>query len=363
MRLLLRAAVHPDPDVAQRAWDTLVADAGGAEGVLAWVDAGVGQRLLPALAERHQLLELPQVVAERSRARLIESWGLNERLLALAEPAVRALVTAGVDPVGLKGVALLGDVVVRHASRPLGDLDLLVAPRDVPAALAVLADAGWRTGSTSRRFLRLATHAVNLGHDAVPGPSLDLHWRAASPLTSAPRRRIPVAGLEDLPTEHPLQSTGLRRPRPEHLVLQLAVNGLKPDTPSPHWIADLGLLLLRRPDLDWDLVRRIAVDEGVATQVRIALRVVADVLDVRAPASHRLRPARAADVRHEQLRAVAPLDLVDLAGVGGPRAAWRRLVRYSRIRRRGAVALARKLAVIGLLWVERRMPRAPLPRR
>jgi hypothetical protein len=363
MRLLLRAAVHADADVALRAWDTLVSDAGSADGVIAWADAGVGQRLLPALAERTELLELPLTVTQRLRARRVEAWGLNERLLMLSEPSIRSLVEAGVRTLGLKGVALLGDVIPRHATRPLGDLDLLVAPGDVRAALGILADAGWTTGMAPRRLLTLATHAVNLGLMTTPGPSLDLHWRAASTLSPSARRQRRSMGVEDLPPGHPLAATGLRRPRPEHLVLQIAVNGLKPDTPSPHWIADLGLLLRRRSDLDGDLLRHLSIEEGVDVQVRVALRIVADVLDVHGPPSHRPRALRAADERHELRRAVAPLDLVELTGRRGPQASWQRLVRYTRVRRRGAASLMRSLAVTALLLLERRVRRAPRPRR
>ncbi len=336
--LLLRAAHHADGAVALAAWDTLVRDAGGSLEVVRWANRGAERRLLPALGDRAEELELPAEVVRACRDAYAEAWGLNERLLALVEPGVEALVEAEIPTVALKGLALLGDMVPSHALRPIGDVDLLVPRTRAVEALAVLAGVGWRGPRRHGPWWLAGRHAVNLGTTVV-GPSIDLHWR---PSRSVPHRAWrqpwPAADLDPVPTGHPFAGSGLLRARPARLLVQIASHGIQADNPTlSHWIADLGAILRANPDLRGGDVAHIAAEDRLSLEVQAALRVTSEVLGVEPPFSSRVLdpPTRAAE-RDEVGRWRAAADLQALDRVPGVRAAGRRFLlagRHQTLRR------------------------------
>lgn len=123
--------------------------------------------------------ELPARVAaflDDVRARNAER---NQRLWRLLDDATAALATAGIAPVLLKGAALRAGLP-RDApfDRLLSDIDLLVAPGEVEAALAALSGAGF---AIAARYPGAAVHVVaELGRPQDPG-FIDLHQRAPGP--------------------------------------------------------------------------------------------------------------------------------------------------------------------------------------
>lgn len=329
--LLLQAAFHQDADVAQRAWDTLVADAGGASEVMVWACRGAEQRLLPALGRRAELLELPAEVSRTCRDLTVESWGLNERLLIVVRPAIERLLDAGVPLAALKGVALIGDAYPQHRLRPIGDVDLLVPRSQVSRALRVLANEGWSDPESDRPMRRVARHAVNLG-GAHGGASIDLHWR---PLVATPhriwRQPWPHRELEPLPAEHPLADTGLQRPTAARLLVLVTAHGLEWNNPSSHWLADVTQLLLAHPDLDGHEVARVAAQDRLSLQVREGLRMARDLLGAPVPFPLRLLdPPSPAAERDERGRWEARAQARALTDRPGLLAALRRFVHYGR---------------------------------
>ena len=289
--LLLQAALHEDLERATAAWDRLVADAGGPDGVLRWADAGAGRRLLPQLGQRAEVLELPARVATACRDATVEAWGLNERLLALVAPVLTDLIAAGVPVVALKGLALLGDVHPLHRLRPLGDVDLLVPRRALGRTLAVLADHGWASHDLDEPFLRTTRPGLNLG-GPLAGPSIDVHWRAGVLVPHRPLRQPwPAADLEPVPPGHPLHGTGLLRAVPERLLVQVAAHGMGWTANSPHWLGDLALILRTHPAADAARVQRIAEADATLTTVLTAVRACRDLLGVAAPVLAAARPS------------------------------------------------------------------------
>ena len=87
---------------------------------------------------------IPSSVAERLGAYFDRNrfriMGLTAELLALA----KKFDSAGVRAVWLKGPALASAVYGNVALRPAGDLDVLVDPGGVPAALEILKNRGYR---------------------------------------------------------------------------------------------------------------------------------------------------------------------------------------------------------------------------
>lgn len=334
--LLLQGAFHRDPAMAGAAWSRLLQVSGGGPAVVEWANRGPERRLLPALWARRDLLALPPEVDEECRDVLAEAWGLNTRLLAAVRPAVVALVEAGVPVVALKGLALLGDVYPDQALRPIGDVDLLVPRRLALRALELLKAAGWHGPSPYPPFWLAGRHAINLG-SSLPGPSIDLHWRASG---SVPHRAWqqpwPEADLEELPAMHPFAGLGVRRAVTERLLVQVAAHGMQLENADlSHWIADLDRMLASDRGLDGERVARIAAEDGLVLEVLAALRACEDVLGTPTPFDLRLLepPSRRA-VQQARARREAAARTRQMAQQSGSVA---KLLRFGLYIRRGTL--------------------------
>lgn len=102
----------------------------------------------------------------------------NARLWRQLTEATRALNAAGVEPVLLKGAAIMAPHSHRPFDRLMSDLDLLVPPARIPDALAALQATGFQV---ARRQHGPAVHAVaELGRPHDVG-YIDLHQRAPGP--------------------------------------------------------------------------------------------------------------------------------------------------------------------------------------
>jgi len=208
----------------------------------------------------------------------------------------------------LKGLALLGDVYPQHPLRPLGDVDVWVPAARGFDALAIAADLGWRPphGPATAQpgpFLRVRSHAATLC-GPIPGPTIDLHWR---PVKVSPLRALgrswPAELLEQVPAAHPLSASGLRRPRAELLLVQLAAHGVRPDNVKiVHWVVDLHRLMREHPAMDVALIVRLAHDLDVRLHVQAGLRTVTELLGVALPAALSGAPAHLGDCRPSRAR-------------------------------------------------------------
>lgn len=138
-------------------------------------------RVLPLLHRHLARLDLPADLTEHVRRQ-----GEASRLEALlaARELVRALAVlraAGVSVLVVKGLALAQVAYGDLAARGTGDLDLLVAPKDVGAAFEALREGGWRAGDGPlpgdgrpwRYGLRVGYERCLVGDRSV----VDLHWR------------------------------------------------------------------------------------------------------------------------------------------------------------------------------------------
>ncbi|HEX6886291.1 MAG TPA: nucleotidyltransferase family protein [Planctomycetota bacterium] len=153
-------------------WDgALVAlEAHGVLGLAARNLAAAGARLPAAAAER--LATRARAMAARERA-FVE---LMVRILAAAR-------AAGVRVTLLKGAALVPDLYPPGGLRAQGDLDLLVAPRDLPALLAAARTAGLAPprGAFPGWWYRLAHyHRKLVPCDGTP-LEVELHWHLHAP--------------------------------------------------------------------------------------------------------------------------------------------------------------------------------------
>ncbi len=126
----------------------------------------------------------------------------NDNLLLLArlEQALDLLAAHGVTPLALKGADTLGRFYAGFDQRMLVDVDLLVRPEELQAALAALEEGGWESPPEPER-----THWIRGSHHLPlegPGPvpvDFELHWN----LVQEGRYTLRVEDLFDraVPTE------------------------------------------------------------------------------------------------------------------------------------------------------------------
>ena len=154
--------------------------------------------------EQIQQLPAPLAVAIASTQR--RSIPASLKLAGACLTACRALEKAGIPVLPLKGQALswqiYGAIGVRHS----GDIDLLVDPADVPAAIEVMQDTGYQStlplpSSPLHWRERMRTvHHLNF-RDRDNG-GLELHWR------TDPLRRTSLPALSRLLPELTLMADG-----------------------------------------------------------------------------------------------------------------------------------------------------------
>ncbi len=202
-----------------------------------------------------------------------------ERLLAL-------LARAGVEVMLLKGAALRRTVYRESAERPMGDLDLLVAPGGMDAALEVLSAAGYELPPErlTRAYQEHHFHAV-LKH---PGGFLvELHWalsRRESPF------QLDAVRFRQRAVDCPLSRGSVSRiPCPEDLLLHMASQNLEDDFSRLRRFVDLDRLIARYPALDWDQVVGQARSGGLVHVLSYSLGLTHRLLDTPIPPAVRGR--------------------------------------------------------------------------
>ncbi len=198
---------------------------------------------------------------------------LREAHATLAVPAAAAAVieplnAAGLKPMVLKGLALVGRYPA-PGLRPMDDIDLLL-PRDlIGHALNALVGAGWE------RMSHLDPdpgYDIALRHTSAPGVPLELHYELArwQERTSgigakrlwASRTPIEVFGhtVWGLPSELELISLIAHASKRFHLFSRLL------------WVVDF-TIVAEEPGLDWENVARVATEARLRVPVAIGLRL------------------------------------------------------------------------------------------
>jgi hypothetical protein len=242
-RLLLRAALL-GPEAAREALEAWTAAVDIED-----IDMG-SYRLLPLLylnLKRHGI-EHPHEGRLKGNYRL--AWYQNRIGLHHLSVALGALSSAGIETMALKGAALLAAGYCDPGARPMGDIDLLVRPRDVRTAVRALEAEGWSAGTAGGKRLprTLSTfHAMPLRH---PGRrEVDLHWFAIAECRSP--------GIDDAfwAASQPVTVEGAatRALAPADQLLHVLAHGARWDpVPAVRWASDaMAVLSARGARIDW----------------------------------------------------------------------------------------------------------------
>jgi hypothetical protein len=269
--LLLRAALE-DGATARRAFDE-------------WIARGCARdpsrlpapdrRLLPLVAASlraaggsHPYLAECEEWARGAGARV-------RRLLGVAAGAIAELAGAGLPALALKGVPLVLGYYASPGLRLMTDVDLMVRPADLPRALEALRGAGWRERPIPPPFLpwlcaleleregaKLDLHQYLSEHGSTPAAERGL-WARARPLR--------VLGADCL------------APSPADLLAQVCLGALKfGHDRNSRWVIDAARIV-RRGDVDWEVLVEDARLRRAALPLREALSYLAERFAVAVP--------------------------------------------------------------------------------
>jgi len=119
----------------------------------------------------------------------------HERIGALLERIDAAVRERRIGCVALKGSALRALGIYRPAERPMADVDLLVAPEDLPRTAAAVADLGYVEAGSSQRhriFEPRQKHVLRLAGEHADNPlRIELHTTVTEEL---PVRSVDITG-------------------------------------------------------------------------------------------------------------------------------------------------------------------------
>ncbi|MFQ5456838.1 MAG: nucleotidyltransferase family protein [Myxococcota bacterium] len=212
--------------------------------------------LLHASLDRWGLLEV--LAREATPFGNARGATLRQNILYLAELGriTEALSAAGVRAVLLKGAAFLGDLYDHPGDRPMSDLDLLVTPLEVAAALRILESLGYAPLRPGLGAALLRTnHEIEFARRLPDGTVLyvELHWRLipAESLVAGPARE-PAVFRE---RSRPCAGAGVRADvlSPEDALVFSAIHLQRHAYSRAIWFVDLALLIRRHP-IDWRAV-------------------------------------------------------------------------------------------------------------
>ncbi len=224
--------------------------------------------------------ELERLASRGGLAPPLEPWRAALRavaannMAALAELAtLRAMLRRqGSQTIVLKGAALLHDGYREHVGlRPLGDVDLLVRPADLPAVSAWLMDGGYRPFAPSSTFFSRGVVSFDL-HTEIVGSSWVGRKARAFRLDPAALWREATPLERDDPSALVLS--------PVHQQLHLVVHALKHSYSRLIWLVDLALVLR---DASWDFLLAEARAAGALRPLAYALGVLDALLGLAPP--------------------------------------------------------------------------------
>jgi hypothetical protein len=240
------------------------------------------------LVQRHlareagDLCPAPVLESMTSTARAIAA--LNMMLAAELAELLPDLERASCGPVVIKGPALAVAVYGDLASRPFGDVDIVVEPWTRDRACDLLESRGYvPTPAVPPRWQgawRRSTHEQLFKKEDSP-LLVDLHWGLTARGYSYSMR------LAEARSRLERVHTGAGEAwtlGPEDTLLFLCVHGTKHNWAVLSWLVDLAELVRGQPGLDWDEVLLWSRRPGRRRPVQLGLHLAHRVLEAPVPA-------------------------------------------------------------------------------
>ena len=212
---------------------------------------------------------VPVDVAERLRLGFEGAARTNLALTAELLRILERFEANSIIAIPLKGPALAAYLHGNVALRQSIDLDILVAPQDVPVARQLLLAEGYEMTLRLNRaqesaHLRSDCNLAFVGRDRTC--VVELHWQIvpryyAVPLDTAAfwtRLGSVVLGQRSVPMLSP-----------EDLLLVLCIHGTKHSWERLSWVGDVAALIRRCREMDWELAVHRAQEVGAARILRL----------------------------------------------------------------------------------------------
>ena len=239
------------------------------------------------LLHRHLLAAgnrpVPAEVRDALRKRQAASTQAGLLLTAALVEALRALAAAGIEPIPFKGPLLAAAVYGDLGLRPFRDVDILVRPSELPAAVDVLRRIGWSVApGQGAPATRLRCAWVSDLLLARGNTLLELHWRLTQPYFGIADT---LDDLRDDLVEAALAGHVARTLSPTTLLLYLCVHGATHRWCRLEWICDVAEMLRRDPRIDWDCLSHRARAIGAARMLGLGAFLAADLLGAPLPAA------------------------------------------------------------------------------
>lgn len=210
----------------------------------------------------------------------------------VAQPALQALEDAGVEFALLNGIALAWTVYPEAALRHCHDIDLLMRPEALPAAIAAVERAGFVECAPDESRPVAAVRRVH-----ASGLPLELH------VTLFPERYYSLPGTEVMARAraHTIWGRTVRTLTPDDQLLHvLGLAACTPQREGLRWVCDAHALIRSGQAMDWDQFVSYAVRARLTVPISILVTFLADAM--RLPV-----PLATLDVLREHATAASPL--------------------------------------------------------
>lgn len=213
----------------------------------------------------------------RQRRDLERLW--DAHLRDTLGPILRAMSDAGLPTIALKGPLLAERLYDDPSTRRSSDLDLLVAPGDLPEALRVLERFDYRTEQgASAGYHRQFRHHWELS--CPHRPLLELHFRLYVGFGAHVEAGDFFERARAYETQGRVRCFILDR---EDEFLYLCLHAAGHDFSRLGWLYDLKLYLQREPLLDWRRMHQRAVALGVGAAFCFTASVLQERLRIQQP--------------------------------------------------------------------------------
>lgn len=265
-------------------WDYLLqlADRHGMQPLLHWHLNAVCPEAVPEMQREHLRVAFQRV----SALNILLTDELKKLLALFAHNDVRA--------VPYKGPALALQLYGNVALRQFSDLDILVHPRDVFQARDLLLAEGYSPLpplTDGQQAMLLRTQCNFPFTRERKRMIVELHWTVSAPNFARP---FETDYFWARLVEGKLETTEIKLPATEDLLLALCIHGSKHLWERLAWIADIAGLIESQPALNWNELVNQARVSGSERMLFLGLRLAGDLLQAKVPGE--VKAAEEADV-------------------------------------------------------------------
>lgn len=268
---ILRESCNPDESVS---WEQLI-------------EVASFHQVAPALAWSLRDKQMPEAVRDYFAAVAFLNRQRNDTLLTALERILTALNVIDIEPILLKGAAILVDDLYPDRSvRVVGDLDILISENDADRAFTALQNIGFISAPSSK-LISPDHHHLPMQHDPESGAAVELHTALTN---SKDDESVSVGWFRE--RARPIEFRGCRAALPDvtrnaaHLIHhgQVLHRFYWDQKVELRQLLDLAALRARSEnDLDWDMIDRRFSAAGLGTVLATYLQVLESIFEQRIP--------------------------------------------------------------------------------